>query len=149
KLRTPGFGGDGLQPARIGGGAFGEAVAIKHLERDFDMLGVMEGGGLERAGAKGAQQRRGAGPVHGGGHFGHPSSTQSWYVGIYVRNIWLTVKALAAGGIRGEMRPQTDGSPRKMKAIERIQTGVRIETRTLKVLKGLAEALNLTLGELL
>ena len=36
-----------------------------------------------------------------------------------------------------------------MKAIERIQTGVRIERRTLKVLKGLAEYLDMSLGDLL
>lgn len=36
-----------------------------------------------------------------------------------------------------------------MKTVERIQTGVRIERRTLKVLKGLAEVLDLTLGDLL
>lgn len=36
-----------------------------------------------------------------------------------------------------------------MKAVERIQTGVRIERRTLKVLKGLAEVLDLTLGDLI
>jgi hypothetical protein len=36
-----------------------------------------------------------------------------------------------------------------MKSVERIQTGVRIERRTLKVLKGLAEVLDLTLGDLL
>ncbi|HEY2050801.1 MAG TPA: hypothetical protein VGH03_15790 [Caulobacteraceae bacterium] len=36
-----------------------------------------------------------------------------------------------------------------MKAIERTQTGVRVERRTLKVLKGLAEYLDLSLGELL
>jgi hypothetical protein len=34
-------------------------------------------------------------------------------------------------------------------AIERVQTGVRLEKRTLKVLKGLAEYLDLSLGELL
>lgn len=33
--------------------------------------------------------------------------------------------------------------------IERVQTGVRIEKRLLKVLKGLAEHLDLTLGDLL
>jgi hypothetical protein len=33
--------------------------------------------------------------------------------------------------------------------IERVQTGVRIEKRTLKVLKGLAEYLDLSLGDLL
>ena len=35
------------------------------------------------------------------------------------------------------------------KVVERVQTGVRIEARTLKVLKGLAEYLNISLGELL
>jgi hypothetical protein len=33
--------------------------------------------------------------------------------------------------------------------IERVQTGVRIEQRTLKVLKALAEVLDLSLGDLL
>lgn len=36
-----------------------------------------------------------------------------------------------------------------MDEIERIQTGVRIEKRLLKVLKGLAELKDLTLGDLL
>lgn len=36
-----------------------------------------------------------------------------------------------------------------MTQIERVQTGVRIEKRTLKVLKGLAEHLDLSLGDLL
>lgn len=36
-----------------------------------------------------------------------------------------------------------------MKTIERVQTGVRLERRTLKVLKGLAEILDLSLGDLL
>jgi hypothetical protein len=36
-----------------------------------------------------------------------------------------------------------------MKTVERVQTGVRLEKRTLKVLKGLAESLDLTLGDLL
>jgi len=35
------------------------------------------------------------------------------------------------------------------RVIERIQTGIRIEKRLLKVLKGLAETLDLTLGDLL
>lgn len=35
------------------------------------------------------------------------------------------------------------------KPIERVQTGVRIEKRLLKVLKGLAEHLDITLGDLL
>ena len=33
--------------------------------------------------------------------------------------------------------------------VERVQTGVRIEKRLLKVLKGLAESLDMTLGDLL
>ena len=33
--------------------------------------------------------------------------------------------------------------------VERVQTGVRIEKRTLKVLKGVAEYLDLSLGDLL
>jgi len=36
-----------------------------------------------------------------------------------------------------------------VKVVKRVQTGVRIEARTLKVLKGLAEYLDLSLGELL
>lgn len=35
------------------------------------------------------------------------------------------------------------------KSIERVQTGVRLEKRLLKVLKGLAEHLDLSLGDLL
>jgi len=33
--------------------------------------------------------------------------------------------------------------------VERVQTGIRIEKRLLKVLKGLAEALDISLGDLL
>ncbi|HEX4736452.1 MAG TPA: hypothetical protein VH331_02715 [Allosphingosinicella sp.] len=36
-----------------------------------------------------------------------------------------------------------------MKQIERVQTGVRIERRLVKVLKGLAEHLDMSLGDLL
>jgi hypothetical protein len=36
-----------------------------------------------------------------------------------------------------------------MKTVERVQTGVRLEKRTLKVLKGLAECLDISLGDLL
>jgi hypothetical protein len=36
-----------------------------------------------------------------------------------------------------------------MKIVERVQTGVRLERRTLKVLKALAEYLDLSLGDLL
>jgi hypothetical protein len=38
---------------------------------------------------------------------------------------------------------------RSKKTIRRVQTGVRIEQRILKVLKGLAEYLDMTLGDLL
>lgn len=36
-----------------------------------------------------------------------------------------------------------------MKSIQRVQTGVRIEKRLLKVLKGLAEHLDISVGDLL
>jgi hypothetical protein len=36
-----------------------------------------------------------------------------------------------------------------MKAVDRVQTGVRVERRILKVAKALAEALDMPLGELL
>jgi len=39
--------------------------------------------------------------------------------------------------------------PNQMKKIERVQTGIRFEKRTLKVLKALAEYLDLTLGDLM
>ena len=39
--------------------------------------------------------------------------------------------------------------PTKKVRIERVQTGVRLEKRMLKVLKGLAEYLDLSLGDLL
>lgn len=38
---------------------------------------------------------------------------------------------------------------RPKKQVQRVQTGVRIEVRMLKVLKGLAEYLDLSLGDLL
>jgi len=37
----------------------------------------------------------------------------------------------------------------EMKTVERVQTGIRFEKRTLKVLKALAEYLDLTLGDLM
>ncbi len=37
----------------------------------------------------------------------------------------------------------------KPTVIERVQTGIRIEKRLLKVLKGLAEVLDISLGDLL
>lgn len=40
-------------------------------------------------------------------------------------------------------------SPRRDVVIERVQTGVRLEKRMLKVLKALADSLDLTLGDLL
>lgn len=40
-------------------------------------------------------------------------------------------------------------NPTKQIEIERVQTGVRMERRVLKVLKGLAEYKNMTLGDLL
>lgn len=36
-----------------------------------------------------------------------------------------------------------------MRTVERVQTGVRIEKRMVKVLKGLAEHLDMTLGDLI
>jgi predicted DNA-binding ribbon-helix-helix protein len=39
--------------------------------------------------------------------------------------------------------------PAPSRTIERVQTGVRLEKRLLKVLKGLAEYLDLSLGDLL
>lgn len=39
--------------------------------------------------------------------------------------------------------------PNQTKKIERVQTGIRFEKRTLKVLKALAEYLDLTLGDLM
>ena len=41
-------------------------------------------------------------------------------------------------------RPAVDGL-----VVERVQTGVRMEKRMVKVLKGLAEALDLSLGDLM
>src|SRR5579863_4562882 len=40
-------------------------------------------------------------------------------------------------------------SPESSRTVERVQTGVRLEKRLLKVLKGLAEYLDLSLGDLL
>jgi hypothetical protein len=38
---------------------------------------------------------------------------------------------------------------KKLKKVERVQTGIRFEKRVLKVLKALAEYLDLTLGDLM
>ena len=48
--------------------------------------------------------------------------------------------------------PKTDPvkrGPKSKRVVERVQTGVRMEKRSLKVLKGLAEYLDITLGDLL
>jgi hypothetical protein len=37
----------------------------------------------------------------------------------------------------------------KLKSVERVQTGIRIERRALKVLKAVAEYLNMSLGDLM
>ena len=44
---------------------------------------------------------------------------------------------------------QTKTTQNKTTKVERVQTGVRIEKRLLKVLKGLAEYLDISLGDLL
>ncbi len=44
--------------------------------------------------------------------------------------------------------PQPEETPAR-RQIERVQTGVRIEKRILKVLKGFAEARDITLGDLI
>ena len=40
-------------------------------------------------------------------------------------------------------------NPEQTKKVERVQTGIRFEKRTLKVLKALAEYLDMTLGDLM
>lgn len=53
---------------------------------------------------------------------------------------------------RGEKRARLPGAgmpPLERRAITRVQTGVRLEKRLLKVLKALAEYLDLSLGDLL
>jgi len=47
------------------------------------------------------------------------------------------------------MPPAKSSKPPQLREVERIQTGVRLEKRLLKVLKGLAEYLDLSLGDLL
>ena len=47
------------------------------------------------------------------------------------------------------MSQQKKPLPKQARKIERVQTGVRIERRLLKVLKGLAEYHDITLGDLL
>jgi hypothetical protein len=45
--------------------------------------------------------------------------------------------------------PRRTKQPAVVHVVERVQTGVRLEKRLLKVLKGLAEYLDLSLGDLL
>ena len=45
--------------------------------------------------------------------------------------------------------PKTSALPSERILVERVQTGVRLEKRLLKVLKGLAEYHDMTLGDLL
>jgi len=47
------------------------------------------------------------------------------------------------------MPPAKSAKPPPLREVERIQTGVRLEKRLLKVLKGLAEYLDMSLGDLL
>ena len=47
------------------------------------------------------------------------------------------------------MSPQAPDPPSGALAVERVQTGVRMEKRMIKVLKGLAEYRDLSLGDLL
>ena len=46
-------------------------------------------------------------------------------------------------------KPKTSEPPSERILVERVQTGVRLEKRLLKVLKGLAEYHDMTLGDLL
>jgi hypothetical protein len=48
-----------------------------------------------------------------------------------------------------KQRPEGAAAPDEPVVVERVQTGVRLEKRLLKVLKALAEYHDLTLGELL
>ena len=50
---------------------------------------------------------------------------------------------------RKESREQREARERSPQLVERVQTGVRMEKRLLKVLKGLAELKDMTLGDLL
>ena len=48
--------------------------------------------------------------------------------------------------IDGDLLPRYKGN---MQAVERVQTGVRMEKRLIKVMKALAESLDIPLGELI
>jgi hypothetical protein len=50
---------------------------------------------------------------------------------------------------RTKGRPRRTAAPAERLVVERVQTGVRLEKRLLKVLKALAEYHDLTLGDLL
>jgi hypothetical protein len=47
------------------------------------------------------------------------------------------------------LMPTAKSKPPEPRLVQRVQTGVRLEKRLLKVLKGLAEYLDLSLGDLL
>jgi hypothetical protein len=53
------------------------------------------------------------------------------------------------GGVMKKTKAQASGASSKGILVERVQTGIRIEKRLLKVLKALAEYHDLTLGDLL
>src|SRR5213596_2892459 len=53
------------------------------------------------------------------------------------------------GGLMGAKKKTMPAPQRESIVVERIQTGVRLEKRLLKVLKGLAEYHDMTLGDLL
>src|SRR5437867_9099660 len=53
------------------------------------------------------------------------------------------------GGLMGAKKKTMPAPQRESIVVERIQTGVRLEKRLLKVLKGLAEYHDLSLGDLL
>src|ERR1700736_6613633 len=50
---------------------------------------------------------------------------------------------------RSHWMPMAGTLPKTPPLVQRVQTGVRLEKRLLKVLKGLAECLDLSLGDLL
>jgi len=76
----------------------------------------------------------------------------SWYQSTNVRQSWGRGKLCHAFGHsnRKILMPTAKAKlPESPRIIERVQTGVRLERRLLKVLKGLAEYLDLSLGDLL
>ena len=78
--------------------------------------------------------------------------TQTWYVGtkLPTYNNWrkpILKHRHQKGRSMPAAKKTSTHSPSRQ--VERIQTGVRLEKRLLKVLKGLAESLDLSLGDLL